>query len=296
MPLKTSLLLILAILLTACNMPGTPDATQTSILPSPTNTAESAPATEAPTEAVATEALATADPGEGPGLEAILILSPGLNSVVSSPVTVSGQSRPTFEQHLVVAVYDESGAELALQPVIIASEAGTAGPYTIDLNFSVANEQPGRISVYETSARDGGIIHLTSVELTLSPSTSSIVPNVISLENISIESPVANGQLNSGSFTVTGFSGYYFESTLGLMLCGEGGSGEPHDLCGTADNVITSTFAMIDVPELGLAGPYSGEFTWSVSEPTPARIVVYAESPRDGGLLHVNSIPVLLLP
>jgi hypothetical protein len=291
MTLKVSFLIVFASILTSCNMPGASEATQTSILPSPTNTSEAAPATEVPSEVPP-----TAEPGDGAELEAILILSPGLGSVVSSPVTVSGQSRPTFEQHLVVAVHDESGAVLALQPTIIASEAGTPGPYTMDLSFTVASEQPGRISVYETSARDGGIIHLTSVELTLSPSSSSVVSNVISLENISIGFPPANVELGGGFVEVTGFSEYYFESTLGLMLCGAGGVGEAHDLCGTVDNVITSTFAMIDVPELGMPGPFSGELTWSVSEPTPARIVVYAESPRDGGLLHVNSIPVLLIP
>ncbi|MEX1071627.1 MAG: Gmad2 immunoglobulin-like domain-containing protein [Anaerolineales bacterium] len=297
MLLKASLLLILAIALSACNLPfsGT-DATQTSILPTPSNTAETVPATDAPTEAVATDPPATADPGDGAHLEAIVIVSPGLFSVVRSPVTVSGQSRPTFEQHLVVAVYDEAGEVLALQPTIIASEAGTAGPYTIDLSFSVASEQPGRISVYETSARDGGIIHLTSVEVTLSPSSSSIGPNEISLESIAIEFPPPNVELGSGSIEVTGFSDYYFESNLGLMLCGQGGSGGPHDLCGTDDNILVSTFAMIDAPDMGLPGPFAGELTFSVSEPTPARIVVYATSPRDGGLLHVSSIPVLLVP
>lgn len=216
--------------------------------------------------------------------------------MVSSPVTVSGQSRPTFEQHLVVAVYDEAGEVLALQPTIIASEAGTPGPYTIDLTFSVASEQPGRISVYETSARDGGIIHLSSVEVRLSPSTSNILPNEITLENISIGFPPANVELGGGFVEVTGFSEYYFESTLGLILCGPGGSGAAEPLCGTVDNIITSTFAMIDSPDMGIPGPFAGELTWSVSEPTPATIVVYATSPRDGGLLHVSSIPVLLVP
>jgi hypothetical protein len=67
-------------------------------------------------------------------------------------------------------------------------------------------------------------------------------------------------------------------------------------MCGTADNILAASFAMIDYVEMGEPGPYAAEITFSVSEPTPARLVVYASSARDGGLLHVNSIPVLLVP
>jgi hypothetical protein len=80
------------------------------------------------------------------------------------------------------------------------------------------------------------------------------------------------------------------------MLCGAGGSGTPNDLCGTEDNILASGNAFINSPDVGQPGPFAGELTYSVSEPTSARIVVFAASARDGGLLHVNSIPILLLP
>jgi len=80
------------------------------------------------------------------------------------------------------------------------------------------------------------------------------------------------------------------------MLCGEGGGGAPNDLCGTEDNMLAAGNAMIDAPDMGQPGPFSGQLTYSVSEQTPARIVVFAASPRDGGLLHVSSIPILLSP
>ncbi|MGH2582773.1 MAG: Gmad2 immunoglobulin-like domain-containing protein [Anaerolineales bacterium] len=288
--MRTRLFSVILLLLTvSCNLPFASQATPTSEAPAATSTAEpptdSATPTVEPTEA-----------GDGT-LEAIVILQPGPLSVITSPVAVSGQSRPTFEQNLVVAVYDQDGNEIALQPTTIAADAGSPGPYGSILSFSVASEQPGRISVYEASALDGGIVHLSSVEVTLSPSgPSSIQPAAPGFESIDIQSPAALTELSSGTVVVTGFSDYYFESNLGLMLCGGGGSGAQNDLCGTEDNTLDASFATINSPDIGLPGPFSGEFTFSVSEPTPGRIVVFAASPRDGGLLHVSSIPVLLVP
>lgn len=236
-------------------------------------------------------------PATGSGLEAILIASPGGGAAVTSPVTVQGQSRPTFEQNLVVAVYGEDGGLLAQQATTIDAPAGSPGNFSATLDFSVATEQAGRISVYETSAMDGGIVHLASVEVILRPSGSAeIIAAEFHFESIAIASPAATAEISGGVITVSGYSDYYFESNLGLVLCGTGGSGAPNELCGTEDNVLASGNALIDASDIGQAGPFNGQLTYSVAEPTPGRIVVFAASPRDGGLLHVSSIPITLLP
>ncbi len=281
---------LLIISLTACNLPssGSPTATDVSV---PTSTAASPP----------TETVSAAEPSptvEGDVvLEAILILSPGSNSTITSPVTVTGQSRPTFEQNLVLAVYGEDGSLLIQQPTIIQSDNSTPGPFTSDLSFTVDHEQPGRVSVFETSAMDGGIVHLSSVEVTLGTGVANIVPAIVGFESISIESPLPNMEISGGFITITGMSDYYFESQLVMVLCGGGdGGGAADPLCGEAHNVLGGGVAMINSPDMGQPGPFSGTLTWSVSGPTPGRIIVYATSPRDGGLVHVASIPVLILP
>lgn len=282
---------LLIVSLSACNLPsGSPTASALSVA---TNTAGS-PTSESPT----TEPTITPTAESDASLEAILILSPGSTSSVTSPVTVVGQSRPTFEQALVVAIYGEDGALLFQQPTLIQSDAGSPGPFSADLSFSIDHQQAGRISVYETSAMDGGIVHLSSVEVTLLPSgAANIVPAEIGLESIGIQFPPPNVEISGGSIVVSGSSDYYFESTLGLRLCGGGdGGGAADELCGEAHNVLGSGVAMIDSPDMGQPGPFSGTLTWSVSEPTPGRIIVFAASPRDGGWVHIASIPVLLLP
>lgn len=293
---RNVLVSILLISSLGCNLPllGSPIAPTETAIVIPTNAAGSPPATETATAALST---ATASLENTAALEAILILSPGATSVVTSSVTVEGQSRPTFEQNLTVAVYDEGGALLAKVSTTIQAGAGSPGPFSAQLNFNVDHQQAGRISVFETSAKDDGIQHLSSVEITLSPTgPANIVPATIGFESIQIQSPLPLAVISGGSVTITGYSDYYFESNLGLKLCGEGGGGAHDDLCGTVDNVLGSGTAIISAPDVGQPGPFRGTLTWSVTQPVQGRIVVFAASPRDGGWLHVASIPVLIQP
>lgn len=101
--------------------------------------------------------------------EAIVIIDPVPGSVVTSPVHVVGEADPTFEQSLVVQVTAANGRVIATVPTTIQSDVGQRGPFVVEAAFTVTEEQPGRISVYAASARDGGLTHLSSVEVTLRP-------------------------------------------------------------------------------------------------------------------------------
>lgn len=276
-------LLTLIVLLagTACDADGPPPITSTPTLP---DVATSEPL---PSETAA---------NEGPA-EAIYISSPGSSSMVVSPLEVAGQADPTFEQNLVIAIYAEDGTQLALAPATIQADLGYRGPYSLELEFSVESQQAGRITVYSTSARDGGIIHLNSVDVVLLPSGSSqISTNTEELESILIESPANGDRVSGGVIQLSGFSDYYFESNLGMVLCGPGGSGAPDELCGTEDNALARGAVTIQAPDVGQPGPFSAEINYSVMEPTPARLLLYATSPRDGGLIHVSSVNLELAP
>lgn len=217
--------------------------------------------------------------------------------MVTSPLTISGQADPTFEQNLVVAIYDESGTELALEPTTIQSDIGQRGPFSIELEFSVSSQQAGRISVFSTSAMDGGLVHLNSVDVVLMPSgAAQITTPSEQAESIRIDTPATGAQVSGGVINLSGYSDYYFESTLGMVLCGPGGSGSPHDLCGSDDNILATGTVMIQSPDVGQPGPFQAEISYSVSETTPARLVLFATSPRDGGFIHIVSINLQLSP
>jgi len=100
--------------------------------------------------------------------EAIVISQPLLNSAVAPPVHIEGISDPTFEQTIEFQVLGEDGRVLGQGHTTIEAEWGERGPFAVDIDFTPpATSEQGRIVVFATSARDGGITHLSSVEVTL---------------------------------------------------------------------------------------------------------------------------------
>jgi hypothetical protein len=275
-------------------VPPTVGVTDTAV-PGPTPTTEVTVAPAASDTPVPAGPSATPLPTDIP--EAILILQPGQAASVTSPVHVTGEADPTFEQNLVIQITDQNGGVLVTTPTTIQVEAGQRGPYAVDVEFSTPADQPGRISVFSTSARDGGLIHLASVEVTLlasgpaAPAAADSHP-----ESLIINSPAPNGSLSGGTIHVEGYSQYVFENQLAVILCGEGGTGSPEPVCGTADNVLEIGSATVNSSDVGQPGPFAGDLPYGISTPIQARLVVYSVSPRDGGILHLSTVNIQLSP
>jgi hypothetical protein len=103
--------------------------------------------------------------------EQIVIYQPAVAQRVSSGmVHVEGFALASFEQTLVVEVYDVDGNKVGMQPVTVqAPDMGIAGPYSADVPFQVTVGGPGRVVVRDPSPAFEGDIHLASVEITLEP-------------------------------------------------------------------------------------------------------------------------------
>lgn len=102
--------------------------------------------------------------------EGLAIFAPALSDVISGGTArVRGISGPAFEQMLSVNVLDANGAVVGSGTLTIQAEVGKPGKFAGEVSYTVTGEQPGSIQVFATSARDGGIIHLSSVEVTLRP-------------------------------------------------------------------------------------------------------------------------------
>jgi len=106
-----------------------------------------------------------------PAAERIQILSPGVGQTVSGGVLMlEGYGWASFEQTLVVVLYDEQGIQLAIQPVTVqAPDMGQPGPFRAELHYSLAVPQAGRVVVRDPGAAFEGDVHLSSVELRLEP-------------------------------------------------------------------------------------------------------------------------------
>lgn len=298
------LVIILAILLAACEGTGivetqpppatTPAATATAMAATPTiastaTTAPSAtpePAATATAAPAATETTAPVEPGEGEEVEdqeAILILAPGNGSRVTSPVRVAGEADPTFEQSLAVRIVTIDGETLVTAPSMIVAELGERGPFEAEVAFSVTEETQAWIQVFATSARDGGVTHLSSVGLTLAPDgEADIAEATPHPERIAIESPEAGATVSGGVVEVRGRGLASFEQTLIVELLDEEG------------RLITSTPLMVQAVDLGEWGTFEATLSYEISGEMPARVVVYDPSPAFGGEVHLASVEVTL--
>ena len=67
-------------------------------------------------------------------------------------------------------------------------------------------------------------------------------------------------------------------------------------LIAAADNVLATGTAALVAPDIGQPWPFASLLAYHVSTTVPGRLVVYSRSPRDGGLVHLSSLPVSLAP
>ncbi|MGD8455949.1 MAG: Gmad2 immunoglobulin-like domain-containing protein [Anaerolineales bacterium] len=272
----------------ACQFEGLPITPTTGALPTPTASTQEPQVKPFPTLTLLPSIHAQ---------EYIFIESPGLGSKVTSPATVEGFSGPTFEQTLAVSITDIDGTVLAMEPANIQADIGVGGAFSVTLEFTVDKDKPGRISVYDISARDGGIVHLDSAPVTLlATGSAEIVPSEPGAETIRIASPTFLEEVSGGVLEVSGYSEYFFEVNLSVTICGSWTGGDLHFICGTSDNVIAEGYATIESPDMGIPGPFSGSLAYNALPDTRARVVVFAASPMDGGIEHLSSVEVVLNP
>jgi hypothetical protein len=229
--------------------------------------------------------------------DAILILSPGLNSSIISPVKISGEADSTFEQNLIAKVTGENGLSIGMKSTTIQVELGKRGPFSVEIPFKVTHDQLGRVAVWSSSPKDGGLVHFSSIEVSLKSSgTAKFLSSQPMVEPLVITSPAPAAAFGGGKLHLEGWSAPVFENTLSVVLCGEGGSGKADPFCGTVDNVLARISTIIKAPDIGQPSPFSLDITYKVTKPINGRVAVYFTSPRDGGLLHLSSVPVQLKP
>lgn len=217
--------------------------------------------------------------------ESIMILSPGPGSRVTSPVHISGVSDPTFEQHLGVRVLLADGTEIAESFTTIQADLGERGPFELDLDLDLDSEENIFILVFDTSARDGGIVHLSSVGVIFTPTG----PEDINVrdpypEQIVIFQPQTADTISGGMVHVSGFALAGFEQTLVVEVQDQDG------------DVIAMEPVMVEAPDLGFPGLFQVDIEYTVAESGPGRIVVRDISPAHGDNAHLNSVEVTLEP
>ncbi len=272
-------------------MPSAPLVTVAAIQPSPTRTTRTVmPSSSATPQATITGSPSLASPSstlQNPLLdpEAILILEPGPGSFLTTPLHITGFADPTFEQTLAVNILLDDGTQLATETVNIRADVGQRGPFTAEIPFTISEPHQVFIRVFNVSPRDGGVIHLASVGVTLSDSgQQKLVQAAPHLEQIAIFKPKPGQDINSGTVLVEGFALAGFEQTLVI---------EVQDAQG---QVVGMQPVIVNAPDLGQPGPFNLELPYHVNVAGPGRVVVRDISPAFGGDVHLSSVDVMLSP
>jgi len=98
-----------------------------------------------------------------------VIEEPSPGDTVTSPVTISGRivaNEATFH----VTIYDAAGGTIAdTSGMNEQTDVGQLAAFSIDVPFSVSDNTPACIWVFEASARDGSPTHVGQIPVTLSP-------------------------------------------------------------------------------------------------------------------------------
>ncbi len=260
--------------------PIAPGATLPPVAPQALATPITAPAISTPTPAPALPS----QPVIGP-IESIVLIAPLPNQGVRHSIHVEGYGDPTFEQQLGILVRDAGGQVIASAATKIQASTGQRGQFAADVLLPMElSTQPGRVVVYSTSGRGGGLTHLSSVDVQLNsdaaPSVASIDPNRV--EAIVIDSPASNATLQ-GSAHVSGVSDPTFEQTLIVEVRGQNSAS------------LGRVTAHINA-DVGQRGSFAVDVPFQVFGDPPGRIVVYSISPRDGKTVHLSSVEVSLQP
>ena len=138
-------------------------------------------ATPARTTAASRTATATAGPSATPDALATVCAEnpdpatndfnqvdiPNARDSVASPITVQGRVL-AFEATFRITIFDAAGNTIA-DETAMSAEGQTLAPFRTDVPFSVSEETPACMWVYESSARDGSPIHVRQIPLVLLP-------------------------------------------------------------------------------------------------------------------------------
>lgn len=135
----------------------------------PTQSALFATPTPTPTVPAALTSTPTGPLGSPVSEANIVVTAPTLGQRAKSPLRITGRAR-VFEASLKVRLRGPGGAVLAERTVTASAGAPEWGEFSVELAFvSPGQETSATLEVFSQSPRDGSVINLVGVSLTLLP-------------------------------------------------------------------------------------------------------------------------------
>lgn len=162
---------------------------------------------------------------------------------------------------------------------------GAWATFTLDINFEIAaTAEVGRLKI-SVDDEFGRTVALNSVPLILlSVGDADIVPPQDVLAPIVIRQPKKKALLQGGKVVVSGLARPSSDQPLMVKLITDKG------------NEVGFRLVNVDTPAGGGYGTFAVEVPYTVSQPTPALLVVLEGASNLANVIHLSSIEVLLSP
>jgi hypothetical protein len=263
----------------ADNTAGTPPASSDTSSPgTPT-----LPPIIAPTSPLATPTATLAPPFPAAPVQ---IFRLGELSKVHSPLPVSLSLTSRVGKVVRVELYGEDGRLLARHLRTYQNIPWEVARIGVDLEFGIsAAAEAGRLLV---SVEDvfGRLIDVNSVNLILiSTGQSEFNPPTALWQRLIIEEPVSQALIQGGKLIISGRAlPNNPDQPLRVMLVGEDGQ------------ILGQRLAGFKPEKPGDYGKYIAEVPYTVTDLTPALLVIFEEGEPLTDIAHLSSIPVVLAP
>jgi Immunoglobulin-like domain of bacterial spore germination/Sporulation and spore germination len=101
-------------------------------------------------------------------LPAIIVTSPVIGELVTSPVTITGTAN-VFEATVSIGIIDARGVEIANTFTTATCGTGCRGAYTASVGYELDSPQRGTVQMYEVSAKDGSRVNVVNIPVLLAP-------------------------------------------------------------------------------------------------------------------------------
>ena len=206
-------------------------------------------------------------------------------SKVTSPIRVIARLTSQTGKVVRVELYGEDGRLLARQVKVFTQIPWNVASIDMDLDFEIsAAAELGRLAI---SVEDsyGRLVDLNSVNLLLlSTGETKLNPTSALWQRIYIQEPPSMALIQGGIVLVSGLARPNSDQPLRVALIGEDG------------RVLGQRLAGVSILEPGGYGAFAAEVSYSVTELTPALLIVYEDGGPISGLLHLSSVEVMLSP
>ncbi len=218
--------------------------------------------------------------------EKVAIFQPGPGSFVTSPFKVIGRGGPSWKERAELRLIGEDGRLIAKTYAYIMANPGTAGPYSWQISFQIPlMSEAGRLEVRIHSPRDGQLIHMASVNLTLLSVGAPLVHAALdNAERLAIFSPRPDAIMEGGVAHIDGAG--WTESDQPLMV----------EVLDRKGDTVGSGEVWLDAPAVGQLGTFDIDLPYHVEAAQYGRIVIYERSEGIPGMAHYAGVDVRLRP